>query len=63
MRIYSGVSNIDAFNTFFLNYLLPNQMKHGARLIGRWQTETNRVVAIWEYDSHEAYQRISDLPS
>jgi len=61
MRIYSGLApNVDAFNAFFTNYLLPNQMKHGARLVGRWQTEDDRIVAIWAYDSREAYERIED---
>jgi hypothetical protein len=61
MRIYSGVApNVDAFNAFFFHYLLPNQTKHGARLVGRWQTEDDRIVAIWAYDSRDAYERIED---
>jgi hypothetical protein len=43
---------------FFRTYLLPIQQRHGARLIGRWETEDNRVVAIWEYANHDAYHRI-----
>jgi NIPSNAP len=29
-----------------------------SRLIGRWQTEADRVVAVWEYDDRQAYERI-----
>ena len=27
-------------------------------MIGRWQTEDDRIVAVWEYDSRESYERI-----
>lgn len=61
MRIYSGVAiHADAFNAFFNQHLLPVQLRHGARLVGRWHTEDDRIVAIWEYDSRDAYQRIQD---
>ena len=33
--------------------------RHGARLVGRWETHDDRVVAIWEYDDREAYERIN----
>lgn len=47
------------FTAFFTEYLLPNQLKHGARLVGRWVTEAgDEIVALWEYDSREAYERI-----
>lgn len=59
MRIYQTVSeHLEAFHTFFLERLLPLQQRHGARLIGRWETDDQRVVAVWEYDDVEAYQRI-----
>ena len=59
MRTYEGVSeNIDAFNAFFLEYLLPSQLKHGARLVGRWHTESDKIVAVWEYASRADYLRI-----
>jgi 8-oxo-dGTP diphosphatase len=49
----------EEFSRFFHTYLLPNQRKHGARLVGRWVTEAkDEIVAIWEYDSMEAYMRI-----
>jgi hypothetical protein len=50
--------NLPAFHDFFRNHLLPVQERHGARLVGRWETEDGRVVAVWEYDSREAYERI-----
>lgn len=59
MRIYKAIpENVEAFNGFFLQHLLPVQRRHGARLIGRWVTEDSRIVALWEYDSREAYERI-----
>ena len=59
MRIYDGVqASIAAFNTFFEQHLLPVQVRHGARLVGRWQTEDDRIVAVWEYDRRERYEQI-----
>lgn len=60
MRIYRAVpENLAAFHEFFRDYLLPVQLRHGARLIGRWQTDDNRVIAVWEYDDRQAYERIN----
>lgn len=59
MRIYAAVSeNLPVFHEFFRTHLLPVQLKHGARLVGRWETDDGRVVAIWEYDDRAAYERI-----
>jgi hypothetical protein len=59
MRIYQSVSeNLPVFHEFFLTHLLPVQLRHGARLVGRWETQDGRVVAIWEYDSLAAYEQI-----
>ena len=59
MRIYEGVRpNAAVFNAFFEQHLRPLQMRHGARLIGRWHTEDDRIVAVWEYDSRERYEQI-----
>lgn len=59
MRIYQAVrDNLPAFHDFFREYLLPVQLRHGARLVGRWETEDGRVVAVWEYDNRAAYERI-----
>jgi hypothetical protein len=59
MRIYQAVpENLAVFHEFFRAYLLPVQLRHGARLVGRWETEDGRVVAVWEYDDRAAYERI-----
>ena len=43
---------IRVFNEFFHQYLLPNQIRNGAKLIGCWITEDQReIIAIWEYPS------------
>jgi 8-oxo-dGTP diphosphatase len=53
---------LELFNEFFHTYLLPNQLKHGAKLIGRWVTETkDEIVAIWEYKDYETYEKIEQL--
>ncbi len=53
---------VEIFNTHFNETNLPNQMSHGARLLGRWMTPnsetTIEVFAIWEYDSYEKYKEI-----
>ena len=60
LRIYKAVpENLTAFHHFFRDHLLPIQERHGARLVGRWETEHGRVVAVWEYDDREAYERIN----
>lgn len=59
MRIYDTVrENLSVFHEFFLSYLYPIQLRHGARLVGRWEIEDGRVVAVWEYDSRVAYEQI-----
>ncbi|RDI69039.1 NIPSNAP family protein [Nocardia pseudobrasiliensis] len=59
MRIYDAVpENLTIFHEFFRDWLLPVQLRHGARLIGRWQTDDDRVVAVWEYDDRDTYERI-----
>ena len=48
MRTYQAVpESIERFNAFFEEHLLPTQLRHGARLVGRWSTEDGRIVAIW----------------
>jgi hypothetical protein len=50
---------IDGFNTFFREHLLPVQQHYGARLVGRWQTEDGAVViALWAYDDLAHYEAI-----
>jgi len=59
MRTYDTVGeNLPLFHEFFRTYLLPVQLRHGARLVGRWEAEDGRVVAVWEYDDRAAYERI-----
>ncbi|HVB43698.1 MAG TPA: hypothetical protein VNF47_13475 [Streptosporangiaceae bacterium] len=44
MRIYQSVrENLAVFHEFFLTYLLPVRLRHGARLVGRWEVEDGRV--------------------
>ncbi len=64
-RRYSVVSGkTEAFNDFFLSYLLPIQRRHGAKLVGRWQTEDGgEIVVLWAYDSKESYEAIADRVS
>lgn len=59
MRIYRTTSDGAAvFHEFFRTWLLPVQLRHGARLVGRWETKDDRVVAVWEYDDLATYERI-----
>jgi hypothetical protein len=59
MRVYQTVrDNLPVFHDFFRTHLLPVQLRHGARLVGRWEAEDGRVVAVWEYDDRNAYERI-----
>ena len=59
MRIYQAIAeNLPLFRDFFQTRLLPVQKRHGARLVGRWETDDGRVVAIWEYDDRSSYERI-----
>ena len=49
----------EKMNGYFHEYLLPNQLKHGARLVGRWTNEARtEIVAIWEYESREEHEEI-----
>ena len=59
IRRYVAVpGTLAAFHEFFNSYLLPVQLRHGARLVGRWETDDGEVIAVWEYDDMAAYQRI-----
>lgn len=53
---------VEQFNKHFQSTNLPNQLKYGARLIGRWMTENNdnttEIFAVWEYNSYNAYLEI-----
>jgi hypothetical protein len=59
MCIYQAVSeNLPVFHEFVRTYLLPVQLRHGARLAGRWETEDGSVVAIWKYNDAAAYEQL-----
>jgi len=59
IRRYAAVpERLAAFNDFFSGYLLPIQVRHGARLVGRCETEEAEVIAVWEYEDKAAYERI-----
>jgi hypothetical protein len=50
---------LEAFNTFFLTRLLPVQRRYGAKLVGRWQSDDGNVLlALWVYESLDAYEAI-----
>ncbi|HWL22491.1 MAG TPA: NIPSNAP family protein [Ureibacillus sp.] len=53
---------IEEFNNHFNQTNLPNQLKHGTRLVGRWMKQQNdntyEVFAIWQYNSYEEYIKI-----
>jgi ADP-ribose pyrophosphatase YjhB (NUDIX family) len=52
---------VSEFNEFFNEYLLPNQQKNGAKLIGRWVTiDQDEIIALWEYPSYEEFIKIED---
>ncbi|PFZ42311.1 cytoplasmic protein [Bacillus wiedmannii] len=63
-RKYYIVKNefVETFNEHFNTMNLPNQLKHGSRLIGRWMKDNNdgttEIFAIWEYDSYDQYKDI-----
>ena len=54
--------HVEKLNKLFNEINLPNQIKHGAKLVGRWSLPLDEkrveVFAIWEYDSKEDYERI-----
>jgi NIPSNAP len=59
VRRYVAVpERLAAFHDFFNAHLLPVQVRHGARLVGRWETDDDEVIAVWEYDDMPAYERI-----
>ncbi|ASI34298.1 MULTISPECIES: NUDIX domain-containing protein [unclassified Exiguobacterium] len=50
---------LQEFTEFFHTYLFPLQISHGARLVGRWVTESeDEVIAIWEYRDREHYEQV-----
>ena len=52
---------VSDFNKFFYEYLYPNYLKNGSKLIGRWVTVSEEeIIAIWEYPSYEEYVKIEE---
>lgn len=51
MRTYEvAPGRLEAFTAFFEEHLLPVQLRHGARLVGRWATpDAGRVISLWAY--------------
>jgi 8-oxo-dGTP diphosphatase len=50
---------LEDFNEFFHTYLYPNQIQHGAKLVGRYVNESKtEIMALWEYESMEQYESI-----
>ncbi len=48
-------------NTFFNEYVMPIQLKNGAKLIGRWITEEeNEILTMWHYPSYDDYLKIEE---
>ena len=47
------------FTHFFHAYLLPNQLTHGAQLVGRWvNEEQTEIMAMWAYDNRAQYETV-----
>ena len=49
----------ETFTHFFHTYLLPNQLTHGAQLVGRWvNEEQTEIMAMWSYDNRAHYETV-----
>ncbi|MFF2755223.1 NIPSNAP family protein [Psychrobacillus sp. NPDC058041] len=64
-KFYTVKSNfVEKLNEHFNQTNLPNQLRYGARLVGRWMKDnkdnTVEIFAIWEYDSYEDYIEIEN---
>ena len=52
----------ESFNDFFLTRQFPVQKRHGARLVGRFQTDDGlQIVAVWVYQSFDHYKEVQSL--
>ena len=52
----------ESFNDFFRTRLFPVQKRHGARLVGRFQTDDGlQIVAVWVYQSFDHYEEVQSL--
>lgn len=59
-RVYKiDPDQYETITQYFHEYILPSQLGHGARIVGRFTTmNRDEITSIWEYDSYEAYQEI-----
>ena len=49
----------DTFNHFFHTFLLPNQLTHGASLVGCWINESRtEIMAMWAYRDRADFERV-----
>ncbi|TGB04012.1 NUDIX domain-containing protein [Halobacillus salinus] len=49
----------EKFTQYFHEFILPSQLGHGARIVGRFTTRNrDEVTSIWEYDSYDHYEAI-----
>lgn len=52
---------LERFSEFFHNYLLPNQLRFGSKLVGRWvNSDKTSIMAIWEYKDPAQYKSIEE---
>ncbi|HJF30466.1 MAG TPA: NUDIX domain-containing protein [Sporosarcina psychrophila] len=52
-------SMYETFTHLFHTYLLPNQLTHGAQLVGRWvNEEQTEIMAMWSYDNRVHYETV-----
>ncbi|PFA67661.1 hypothetical protein CN378_09035 [Bacillus sp. AFS015802] len=60
VRTYEIIPDVlPQFNHFFHEYLLPNQIRFGAVLIGRWvNMGRTKITAIWKYESMDHLKQI-----
>jgi len=60
LRTYTvETGKLAPFNDFFLERLRPIQLRHGAKLVGRFESaEGSRIYALWGYDDQAAFAEI-----
>jgi 8-oxo-dGTP diphosphatase len=63
MRTYEvAPGRLAAFTEFFEEHLLSVQLRHGARLVGRWATaDGGRVISLWVYDDADHLAAVEQL--
>jgi len=63
MRTYEvAPGRLEAFTAFFEEHLLRVQLRHGARLVGRWATpDAARVISLWAYTDAAQLEAVEQL--